>query len=132
MTNKSNVDNVSVVEEVVEEETLFPEAKVGDITIKPWSFGKLFELSKLLTDVLDKADSKGVTKLLDSSNDFISYTTMARLFSIASPEVLKIMQMTLDKTEEEVRDFSMEDGVKIAFIIFKQNRETIKNALTLT
>ena len=110
-----------------DEQILFPEAKVGDITIKPWSFGKLFDLSILLEVVLDKVEEKKIN--LDFESGIIPYTTIARLFTIASPEVLKIMSITLDKSEEEVRELGMEDGMKIAMVIYQQNSETIKEGL---
>ena len=110
-----------------DEQILFPEAKIGDITIKPWSFGKLFDLSILLEVVLDKIEEKKIN--LDFTSGVIPYTTIARLFTIASPEVLKIMSITLDKSEEEVRELGMEDGMKIAMVIYQQNSETIKEGL---
>lgn len=110
-----------------EEQILFPEAKVGDITIKPWSFYKLFELSPLLDRVLDKMEEKGID--LEKYGDILPYGTVARLFTIAAPEVKEIFHITLDKTEEDLKDLSMEDGIKIATIIYLQNKETVKNAL---
>jgi len=112
-----------------DEVTLFPEANVDGIVVKPWSFGKLFDLSVLLDSVLDKAESKGVIAEFNSGTT-IPYTTMAKLFTIASPEVLKIISITLGKSEDEVRELPMATGIKIAVTIFSQNRETIKNALS--
>ena len=110
------------------EEILFPEARVGDVVIKPWSFGKLFELSPLLEKVLDKVEEKNIMDMFEES--FISYTSMARAFTIASTEILGIMVFTLDIGEDEIKNLSMEDGVKIAMIIYNQNKEKIKNAFT--
>jgi len=120
-----------------EEQILFPEAKVGNITIVPWSFGKLFDVSESLEEVLDEIDSKNLTNIFEG--DFISYVSMARLFTIASDQLLKIIAITLYKDEEnefnldesikKVRKFDMSDGIKIASVIAKQNWETIKNVL---
>ena len=121
-----------------EEEILFPEAKVGDITIVPWSFGKLFDISSFLEKVLDEIDNKNLNDMFEGS--FISYVSMARLFTIASDHLLKIVAITLYKDEEaefdledstrKVRKFDMSTGIKVAMIIAKQNWETIKNALS--
>ena len=112
-----------------DEEILFPEAKVGGKIIKPWSFGALFDLSESLEIVLDKVEEKGIDKDFEENSGVMPYTTIARLFTIANKEVLKIIAYTLGEDEAEVKKLSMIDGVKIAMIIFNQNRETIKNAL---
>jgi len=111
-----------------EEQILFPEAKVGDITIKPWSFGKLFDLSVLLERVLDKVEEKKIDFNFESN--IIPYSTIARLFTIASPEVLKIISITLNKSEEEVKELGMVEGIRIAMVIYQQNSEIIKNGLS--
>ena len=130
MTKKQNMkeENSSKEKPKRDEEILFPEAKVGDITVKPWSFGMLFDISGSLEKVLDKIEDKKVD--LTPEGGFIPYTTFARLFTIAGPEVLKIISLTIDMPENEVKDLDMDTGVKIAMIIYQQNRETIKNALT--
>ena len=112
-----------------DESVLFPEANIDGVVVKPWSFGKLFDLSVLLETVLDKAEAKGIIAELNQGS-VISYTTMAKLFAVASPEVLKIISTTIEKSEEEVRALPMTTGVKVAIAIFSQNKETIKNALS--
>lgn len=113
-----------------EEQILFPEVKVGDITVKPWSFGILFDISDLLEEVINKAEEKDI---LDEINrDIIPYTTIAKLFTLASKQVLKIVSITLDMEEDEVKKFKMEDGIKITGIIARQNWEIIsKNLINL-
>lgn len=113
-----------------EEQMLFPEVKVGDITVKPWSFGILFDISDLLEEVINKAEEKDI---LDEINrDIIPYTTIAKLFTLASKQVLKIVSITLDMEEDEVKKFKMEDGIKITGIIARQNWEIIsKNLINL-
>jgi hypothetical protein len=113
-----------------DEAVLFAEADINGIKVKPWSFGKLFDLSLLLESVLDKAEKKGVVEELNKGG-VVPYTTIAKLFTIASPEILKIITITTGKTEEEIRELDMTTGVKIATTIFTQNKETIKNALSL-
>jgi len=118
-------------EKKTDEEVLFPEAKVGDIVIKPWSFGKLFELAHWLDAVLEKAENKGLVGDFEkaTTTGFLSYVSMAKLFAIASDEVLEIIASTVDRSKDEIKSLDMTDGVKIAITIFQQNKETIKNAL---
>jgi hypothetical protein len=111
----------------IDEEILFPELKVEGEVLKPWSFGKLFDLSPMLETVLDKMEAKGMD--IDFTKDVIPYMAIAKLFTIATPEILKIMSITLGKSEEEIKDFDMSKGVKVAAAIYEQNKEIVKNAL---
>ena len=112
-----------------DEEILFPEVKVKDYVIKPWSFGILFDISEMLEGILDKLDEKNI-KLdsMFSDEGFISYTNILRLFTIASKDVLEIIAITLDVDKEELKGLDMSDGIKIATVIYKQNSEMfVKN-----
>lgn len=111
-----------------DEEILFPSIKVGGITIEPWSFGVLFDLSPMLERLLDVVTEKGIDAELEKGT--LSYITMAKLFTLASKEVLEIMAITTEQEEDVIKKLSMADGVKIAMVIFQQNKETIKNALS--
>lgn len=110
-----------------EELILFPDAKVADITIKPWSFGMLFEISGLLDRVIEKMDDKGI--FIDFEKPVLPYTTIARIFTLASEETLEIICKTVDKPAEDIKVLSMDDGIKMAVIVARQNWETIKNAV---
>ncbi len=113
-----------------EESILFPEQKVGNIIVKPWSFGKLFDLSVLLEKALTKLDANGIDIEKALSGTTISYVLIAKFFSLVSDEILDVISITLDKDKEEIKALSMEDGIKAAFIIFNQNKEIIKNAFS--
>ena len=112
-----------------EEEILFPDAKVGDIVVKPWAFGKLFEISGHLDRVLGKMEEHGLEEKLEESAGFVPYTLMARIFTLASQDVLEIIASTVGMEEEEVKELDMQTGIEIAVTIFSQNRETITGAL---
>jgi len=112
----------------VEEKSIFPEATVGGTTVKPWKFGVLFEISHLIEDILNKMEIKGVS-IYAGVDGFLPYTTIARIFTIASGSVLKIISITLKLPEEEVIEFDMDKGMEIASIIYKQNSEQIKNSI---
>ena len=54
---------------------------------------------------------------------------MAKIFTLASSQVLKIMSITLSKPQKDIKALPMEDGIKIAAIIARQNWTVLKNAL---
>ena len=110
------------------EEILFPEAKIGDIVIKPWSFGKLLDVSIALEKVLDKAEKKKIN-LIDTDSLF-EPAMVARLFTLASKELLEVIALTINKKPTEVKDLDMEQGIAILLVIVKQNWTIIKNVLS--
>lgn len=112
------------------EQILFPEVKIGDIEVKPWNFGVLFSISGMLERILDKMDERGLDLGSEDVGVFINYNKMARLFTIASPEVLKIISITVGKEEKELRELPIDVGIKIAITIYAQNMEIIKNAIS--
>ena len=112
-----------------DESILFSDVKVGELTVKPWSFGMLFEISPYLEIVVDKADESGIIKKFEESATFLSYPTMVKLFTIASKPLLKIIAMTVGKDEEYIKALDMETGMKLAVTIYNQNKTTISNSL---
>jgi len=118
-----------MTEKQSDESVLFPEVVVNGITIKPWSFGVLFDISSSLEAILDKAESSGLAKKIEDAGGFLSYTILARLFTVASPHVLKVMSVTLSKSEEEIKALDMSVGIQIATVIYNQNKATITNSL---
>jgi len=124
-------------EKKTDEEILFPEVIVGDITVRPWTFGVLFKVSELIDQIITKMEEKNV----DIDSDFIGYMTMFKIFSLATEQVLEVMEISLNiKTEEftqtitkeKIKELPLEDGVKIAMIIAKQNWQIIsKNVFNL-
>lgn len=112
-----------------EEQVLFPDVEIEGIKVRPWSFGILFEISSLIEEVLDKAEEKGID--LDFKEDFISYSTIAKLITLASEPLLKIMAITTGASEEDLRSKSLGTGINILATIYLQNSEQVKNALGL-
>ena len=110
-----------------DEEILFPEITINGIVVKPWGFGALFELSDSLEKVLDRVEEKKLVEEIESG--FLTNVTLARLFTIANREVLRIIAYTVDLPTEEVTKWDMETGIKVATVIFNQNKETIIGAL---
>lgn len=115
-----------------EEQILFPEQKIGGIIVRPWSFGQLFDVSEPLERVLDKIENSGFAdKLIDpESGDInLSYVGLARLFTVAGPELLNVISKTLDVEQDDLRKLSIKDGVAILLLMYAQNKEMIAGAL---
>lgn len=113
-----------------DESILFPNVTVGDIVVKPWSFGMLFEVSPHLEKVLDKAEESGlIKKFEESAGGNIPYTVFARLFTIASPHIIEILALTVGKEINYIKDLDMETGLKLAVTVYNQNKATISNSL---
>jgi len=120
-----------------DEEILFPEVIVGNITVRPWTFGVLFKVSELIDQIITKMEEKNI----DLDSDFLGYMTMFKIFSLATDQVLEVMEISLNMkteeftqtvTKEKIKELPLEDGVKIAMIIAKQNWQIIsKNVFNL-
>jgi len=111
----------------MKDKEIFPEAKVGDIIIRPWKFGVLFKISSFLEEILDKMEAKNVN--IETVDGFVPYTTIARIFTMASDSILKIIAITIEKPEEEIAELDMDEGLEIATIIYNQNTERIKKII---
>ena len=80
-----------------ETEVLFPDIEVDGITVKPWSFGMLFELSEHLAVVIDKCEQKDIDKIFrfDRDNLDIKIVDAIKLLHIAGPEIKAIVAKTI-------------------------------------
>lgn len=114
-----------------DEEILFPEKTIAGIVVRPWSFGELFTIADPLERVLDKIDDSGMSdKLIDEEGEFqLDYLSLARLFTLASQELLDIISGTLDIDREKIEALSATDGIAIVLLMFQQNREMLVNAI---
>ena len=114
-----------------DEEILFPEQKIAGISVRPWSFGELFLIADPLERVLDKIVDSGMSDILvDENGEFqLDYFSIARLFTLASQELLDIISETLGIEKEKVEALSATDGIAIVLLMFQQNKEMLVNAI---
>lgn len=112
-----------------DEEILFPEAKIDgtDITIRPWTFGDLLDVNPHVEAIFTRLEEKNV--LLDFT--MIGVKEIKELYFTAAPQLLEIIKISVKKTEEETRALDLTTAIKILYVIWNQNRESIKNAVSL-
>jgi len=116
--------------EKTEEEILFSSVDINGITISPWTFGMLFDVSLLLERILSKTEQKNIDLDKIFSKGTLSYIDVIRLFTLATDEVLEVIAITIKKPIDEVKELDMSIGIKIALTIYNQNKDIIKNALS--
>lgn len=112
-----------------DEQILFPEEEIDGVTIKPWSFGMLFDISSSLERVVDKAEMRGLLEEINTLEGTVPYTVFIKIFTVCSEEVLNIMSMTLNIDEEDIKKWNMQKGLKIAYKIYEQNRDVIMDSV---
>jgi len=109
-----------------DEEILFPEAKVGDFVVKPWTLGQLLKINPHIEKVFAKLEEKRIKLTLENVNDFI-----VDLYFAALPEVVEIMAISLDVDQEKLHSLQLKEVVQLIYTIFIQNQENLKNVLSL-
>lgn len=118
--------------EKTEEQILFPEQTIAGIVVKPWTFGCLFSIAEPLERILNKIDENNLAEKLfmeKTGNITVDYLTIARVFTLASVELFFVMQKTLDVDAETLSKLSIPDGIRIALLMYSQNKEIIVNAI---
>jgi len=113
-----------------DETILFPETKIGEIIVKPWTFGKLFKLASILDTAISKLEAAGIDLEDLFKKEVITYTTIAKLFSLIADEILEVIYISVDLEKSDIEGLDMATGIKLAFTIFNQNKEVIKNAFS--
>lgn len=112
-----------------EEAVLFPEAKIegANITIRPWTFGDLLDVNPYVEAIFARLEEKNIA--LDFA--MIGIKEIKELYFAAAPQLLEIIKISAKKTEEEVRALDLTTAVKILYVIWEQNKSSIKNAASL-
>lgn len=114
-------------EKKVDEAVLFPEITIEGFTFKPWTFGKLLDVNPSLEAIFERLESKGVR--LESA--LIGFNEIKEIYFAAAPQLLKIVALTLDKEEEEIKGLPLTTVLKLIFAIWQQNSDNLKNVLSL-
>ena len=109
-----------------DEQIAFEEATVAGHKVKPWTIGKLLEINPCLENILKKLEDKGINITLDNVGEFIG-----QLYFAAFSDAIKIAAISVDVKEEELHDLDIAELIKLIFVIYKQNEDSIKNVLSL-
>ena len=109
-----------------EEEILFPEIEIDGFTIRPWTLGKLRKVNPCLERVMEKLEKKGVKLSLDNVE-----TNLLDLYFAAVDEILTILSISLDVEEEKLENIPIPQAIRLIFLVYKQNEDSIKNVSSL-
>jgi len=110
--------------EEVEAGVLFPEVEIDDVVVRPWSLGVLAAISPYIEEVFGKLEEKKM------DIDF-SIASIMRLYFIAAQHLVPIISKSLGMPKEEVEAFDINKAARILKVIWDQNRESLKNVITL-
>lgn len=113
-----------------DEAILFPEVTIPELeglVLRPWTFGNLLDVNPFLEAIFERIESKGI--LLDFT--MIGIKEIKELYFAAAPQLLKIICITTNKSEEEIRNLDLKIIAKLLYIIWNQNGENVKNGLSL-
>lgn len=109
-----------------DEEILFPTVKVGDIEVKPFSFGVLFQVSSYLEIILNKIEQNNILLATDIG---LNVQGIVKLMSLCGEEIVKVLSLATGVEEDKVRNLSVDKGVLLAKTVFEQNSDIIKKSL---
>jgi len=109
-----------------DEEILLAETTVGEFTVRPWTLGKMLKINPCIERVFQKLEEKRIKLSTSNIEDSI-----VDLYFAAFPELVKIVSVSLEKDEDELLDLQLSDIIKLVFVIYKQNEESLKNVLSL-
>jgi hypothetical protein len=130
LVEKRQAPNLSAEEDEVEEKSeeaiLFPELEIDGYTIRPWTLGKLRKVNPCLERVLAKLENKGIKLTLDNIED-----NLLDLYFAAVDEIITILSISLDVEEQELESIPIPQAIRLIFLIYKQNEDSIKNVSSL-
>jgi len=114
------------IEEKSDEEILFPDIEIDGFTIRPWTLGKLRQVNPCMERVLEKLEKKGVKLTLDNLED-----NLLDLYFAAVDEIITILSISLDVEEKKLESVPIPQAIRLIFLIYKQNEDSIKNVSSL-
>jgi hypothetical protein len=109
-----------------EDEILFPELEIDGYIIKPWTLGKLRKVNPHIEKVLETLKNKKVQLSTENIESHIMDVYFA-----AIPEMISILAISLDKEEEDLEDIPIPQAIKLVYLVYRQNEDSIKNVFSL-
>jgi len=102
-------------------EDLVQEVKIAGYVVRPWSFGKVVQVTQHLDQITGLLSQSGVkVSELDEKD-------MGKIAKIVMPVAPLIMAITLDVDKEEIEKLKADDGILIMLTIVNQNIRYLKN-----
>lgn len=107
------------------EAILFPEINVDGVKVRPWSLGVLAEVSPYISAIIETLEEKGINV------EELTFSGILKVYFAIAPHAVAVISKTVGMDEEKVAKFDMPKSVKILRVIWEQNQDSLKNALTL-
>ena len=101
----------------------FTGKEIQGTLVKPWTWGKLERLAPSLSTIYVLCKENDI----DSFDKFLKN---GKFMSLCMPEITKIISLTTEETEENIKDFPLDKVLVIVLTIFQQNLEYLKNLLS--
>lgn len=109
-----------------DEEILFPELEIDGFIIRPWTLGKLRKVNPCIERVLGKLEKKNIKLSLDNIEN-----NLLDLYFAAVDEIITILSISLDVEEEKLENITIPQAIRLIFLVYKQNEDSIKNVSSL-
>jgi hypothetical protein len=109
-----------------EDEILFPELEVDGFTIRPWTLGKLRKINPHIENVFTHLKEREIKLTTDNIDNHLM-----DLYFAAIPEIMTILAISLDVEESTLEDTPIPQAIRLIYLVYKQNEESIKNVLSL-
>jgi len=96
--------------------------KVGELLVKPWTWGKVEQLAPSLSRLYSKCKSNNVT-----ITDIQSVLSRPEFLIEIMPEITEIISITVNETQEVVKEKGLDEILIVVLKIFEQNIGYLKN-----
>jgi len=109
-----------------EDEILFPEVELDGFIIKPWTLGKLRKINPHIENIFTTLKNKDIVLTLQNVENHLM-----DLYFAAVPQIMIILAISLEVSEEDLEEIPIPQAIRLIYLVFKQNEESIKNVLNL-
>lgn len=114
-------------------EVLFPEQtfdfSIGKVTIKPFTFGELIDITPSLEQLVDELKQQGI--LFNVETLSITFSEVLTYYFVSAPFLIPIMSVASKRTEEELRELNPVEAINMVLGIIAQNAKVIESFFVL-
>jgi hypothetical protein len=107
-----------------EEEVLFPEFKVGDVVVRPWSYGQFLKVFPVFKSMLPEIEARGINEKNIEAKilDFVD---------VVLPHVDEVLSITTEMTKEQIHALRLSNVIQLTVVVLTQNVGHLKNSFGL-